>query len=560
MTASLLEEYTVGRPAPKSLAFNAFRGEALAACRPQTHRVSFLSRQTGVSMRKRLLVTVTLASAVSAAAYTAGTAPNQPDIPRTWDDQEIARHEVPLADPTSSPKHVSSEYYYRMPVRPIYKSYPVYAPGREPVGYLDRLRQEEPVVVWDEKQAPPHGSDADWVRAGEIVFDAPITTEVNISVEDVRNPEWLEATKTPVAADGSLPWFQYIIRTKGKVELGNNSCGFCHIRVMPDGRTIKGAQGNLPVQRAVAFRWKANAAAAPDKQQYLEQLRTRLKSLHAAPHLRPDPEDRIDAMTTEEIISVFEAVPPGTSPRQRGNTFLSIQVPDLIGVKERRYLDRTGLERHRSIADLMRYAAMNQGGDSLASYAGFVPADAPRFAQPPPPERVSRYSDEQLYALALYIYSLQPPPNPNRFDGVAQKGQDVFEREGCGDCHAPPLYTNNKLTPAVGFRIPPEHLTAFDIMRRSVGTDPELTMRTRRGTGYYKVPSLKGVWYRSMFGHNGWSATLEDWFDHRRVRDDYVPTGFKPFDRATFPVKGHRFGLDLDETERRALIAFLRTL
>src|SRR5215475_3163487 len=26
----------------------------------------------------------------------------------------------------------------------------------------------------------------------------------------------------------------------------------------------------------------------------------------------------------------------------------------------------------------------------------------------------------------------------------------------------------------------------------------------RRGTGYYKVPSLKGVWYRSMFGHSGW--------------------------------------------------------
>jgi hypothetical protein len=63
-----------------------------------------------------------------------------------------------------------------------------------------------------------------------------------------------------------------------------------------------------------------------------------------------------------------------------------------------------------------------------------------------------------------------------------------------------------------------------------------------------------------MFGHNGWSATLEDWFDPRRVRDDYVPTGFKPFDRTTFAVKGHHFGLDLDDAERRALIAFLRTL
>ena len=63
---------------------------------------------------------------------------------------------------------------------------------------------------------------------------------------------------------------------------------------------------------------------------------------------------------------------------------------------------------------------MNQGGDSLASCAGFVPADVPRFTQAPPQEQVSRYSDEQLYALARYLYSLQPPPNPNRFDALAE--------------------------------------------------------------------------------------------------------------------------------------------
>ena len=503
---------------------------------------------------------VAVASAVCVAGYGIIAAQGRPAIPRTWDDQEIARHEIPLADPTGSPKHVSSDYYYTIPVRPIYKGYPVYAPGREPAGYLDRLKQEEPVTVWGGDHVPRLDTDADWMRAGEIVFDAPIAMDVNISVEDVRNPKWLDATKAPVATDGTLPWFQYIVRTKGQVELGNNACAFCHIRVMPDGSTIKGAQGNLPLQRAVAFRWRADAAAAPDKQQYLRQLRVRLKQLHAAPYLRPDPEERIDAMSIDEIVSVFEAVPPGTSPRQRGNTFLSIQVPDLIGVKERRYLDRTGLEQHRSIGDLMRYSAMNQGGDSLASYAGFVPADVPRFTQAPPPERVSRYSDEQLYALALYIYSLRPPPNPNRVDARAQAGQQVFERERCATCHTPPLYTNNTLTPAAGFTIPPEHLTKYDIVRTSVGTDPELTMRTRRGTGYYKVPSLKGVWYRSMFGHSGWCATLEDWFDPHRTHDDYVPTGFKPYGAKAFAVKGHPFGLKLSEDDRNALIAFLKTL
>ena len=58
--------------------------------------------------------------------------PTTPAIPRTWDDAEIARHEIPLADTAGSPKHVSADYYYKIPVRPIYKGYPVYAPGHEP--------------------------------------------------------------------------------------------------------------------------------------------------------------------------------------------------------------------------------------------------------------------------------------------------------------------------------------------------------------------------------------------------------------------------------------------
>jgi hypothetical protein len=90
-------------------------------------------------------------------------------------------------------------------------------------------------------------------------------------------------------------------------------------------------------------------------------------------------------------------------------------------------------------------------------------------------------------------------------------------------------YTNNKLTPAAGFRIPEEHKKKFAILPVVVGTETNLALRTRRGTGYYKVPSLKGVWYRGPFEHNGSVATLEDWFDPARVRDDYVPTGFKGY-------------------------------
>ena len=94
-------------------------------------------------------------------------------------------------------------------------------------------------------------------------------------------------------------------------------------------------------------------------------------------------------------------------------------------------------------------------------------------------------------------------------------------------------------------------------MDASVGTDPTLTTRTRRGTGFYKVPSLRGVWYRNAFGHNGQAETLEEWFDPSRRREDYVPKGFHLGPGA---IRGHEFGLKLSPDDRQALIAFLKTL
>jgi hypothetical protein len=82
---------------------------------------------------------------------------------------------------------------------------------------------------------------------------------------------------------------------------------------------------------------------------------------------------------------------------------------------------------------------------------------------------------------------------PQKVGRPCDAPQAVFEDEGCGTCHRPPLYSNNKLTRAIGFTVPEDHLEKFDVMSQSVGTDPELALRTRRYTGYYKVPSLKAV-------------------------------------------------------------------
>lgn len=172
----------------------------------------------------------------------------------------------------------------------------------------------------------------------------------------------------------------------------------------------------------------------------------------------------------------------------------------------------------------------------------------------------TRYSDARLYALGQFIYAMTPPPNPNRFDARAERGQRVFSASGCARCHTPPLYTANKLVPAEGFTPPVDHYNKYGILDVRVGTDPTLTMTTRRGTGYYKIPSSKGVWYRGPFEHNGSVATLEDRFDPARLRDDYVPTGFVGIGVKTRAVQGHPFGLNLSDDDRAARIAFLKTL
>jgi hypothetical protein len=160
----------------------------------------------------------------------------------------------------------------------------------------------------------------------------------------------------------------------------------------------------------------------------------------------------------------------------------------------------------------------------------------------------------------MYIASLTPPPNPNPFDDLAKKGKEVFDFYDCGRCHTPPHYSSNKLTPVDGFEIPAEHYNKYEIEPESVGTDPGLALATRRGTGYYKIPSLRHIWLRGPFGHDGSCLTLEDWFDPHRLDEDYIPAGFIGLGIKHRSVPGHEYGLGLTAEDRRALIAFLRTL
>ncbi len=81
-------------------------------------------------------------------------------------------------------------------------------------------------------------------------------------------------------------------------------------------------------------------------------------------------------------------------------------------------------------------------------------------------------------------------------------------KAACVTRHAPPLFTNNKLVPADGFEPPAR---AEDVLDRHIGVDPRYALDSHKGTGYYKVPSLKGVWYRGPLSHTGAAMTLEEY-------------------------------------------------
>jgi hypothetical protein len=62
---------------------------------------------------------------------------------------------------------------------------------------------------------------------------------------------------------------------------------------------------------------------------------------------------------------------------------------------------------------------------------------------------------------------------------------------------------------------------------------------------------------RNVFGHEGQAASLEERFDSARLNAEYVPKGFH---LAPGPIQGHEFGIKLPAADRKALIAFLKTL
>lgn len=474
----------------------------------------------------------------------------QPQIsaPRIWNDRDLAEWATPVAALKVRPGHLSEQEYYAIRVGEWVRTYPVYFPGREPEGYYQMLQSKKPEPLI----TPGARTEAEWVATGRRVFeelDVPGFRTGNPKlIAKIRSAEEFAKLGGHPQKDGTVYGWRWVPTSKG-LTLSISECAGCHTRIMPDGSRLDGAQGNDPGDDLFFEALQiGNDVFLPGDSQALATWRG-----FDVPWITNDIHDRIKSMSWAEIVHLTKSNPPGTVARFNGSPWHPTPIPDLIGIKDRKYLDYTATHRQRGPEDIARYAVLVACCDSADFGSYHILTEKQRI----PPYRMS---DELAFAVAEYIYSLQPPTNPNANDARAAAGKKVFEREGCSGCHPAPLYTNNKLTLAKGWTPPKDHPYRSDMLLFSVGTEPAAALETRKGTGVYKVPSLRGVWYRTMLSHDGSVASLEEWFDAARLRDDYVPKGFKGYQVEHRAVPGHEFGLKLAAEDKTALIAFLRTL
>jgi YVTN family beta-propeller protein len=109
--------------------------------------------------------------------------------------------------------------------------------------------------------------------------------------------------------------------------------------------------------------------------------------------------------------------------------------------------------------------------------------------------RGAKLSDDQADDLVAYLRTLAPAPPIGRFRDASDRatvarGREVFDRQGCSTCHAPPTYTTPR---------------TYD-----VGLVDE------SGQQAFNPPSLRGVSQGGPFFHDGRAATLADVFVRHR--------------------------------------------
>ena len=377
-----------------------------------------------------------IAVVAAAVAYHA-TRPWRPDIPRVWDAAALEGWATPLAGLGQAPTHLSPAEYYAIPEEDL-RSYPLYMPDREPAGYWERLQSVGPQPLIEPDAL---ATESDWIAAGERVFlDSVVLKTFDSQVIALaRDQQAMASRGTGPLPDGTVNGMRWVPTEKG-VALGFTNCSACHLLYLPDNTVVAGASSfAIPnsFRNGIGGAIRAAERTLPGEAPFAlaGSIGEQAYQAYGAPWANDPAGEKLREITEAEFNAYIGAgIRGGGVARWNGSILYPAKIPDLIGIEERKYIDHTATHRHRDIGDLMRYAA-------LVSFADDVDFAGQRMIHPGTERFRTRLSDSALYALALYLYSLEPPPNPNSFDARAEAGQRIFERERCARCHTPaPLH------------------------------------------------------------------------------------------------------------------------
>ena len=330
--------------------------------------------------------------------------------------------------------------------------------------------------LWDGKEPT---TMAGWVALGRrVFFEYPMRAEVAMEWGLTR-PEVAAAVGVERTADGGVPGLVVFKNVDGETRVGI-TCAICHTTVKDGALVVGAARRAFDYGRLrLAFHLETGAPLDP-------QLARRMASWG-----------------------------PGRADVTEDDDEDPVTIPDLWGVRDQRWLTQAGTIRHDSPLAL----AIRQDTQLTDSNHTLIR----------PPRALA-------WALAMYLYSLEPPARAVRPGPSARHGAAVFD-EHCRSCHENAAYGGRTIAAA------------------AIGTNPALATGRGRGTGTYRVPPLVRVGEGAPYLHDGSISSLAELISPARLQPGYAAGRLGPG-----PIPGHPAGTHLDDSDRAALIAFLETL
>lgn len=320
----------------------------------------------------------------------------------------------------------------------------------------------------------------EWVALGKEVFFAyPLRAEPLVEFAVKQPLQFAADIGLERTAEGEWVGLVQFADIDGRTRIGI-TCALCHA-VVRDGKAVAG-----PARRTFDYGRMRLAYHRETKEPVEEELARRMATWGPG---RADVTEDVD----EDPVAI----------------------PDLWALRHQAALTQAGGIRHTGPTAL----AIRQETQLLHS----------NHERVRPPRELS-------WALAMYLYSLEPAPKSHVATAQLTRGAKLFER-GCSECHSNPGYGGA--------------LVSAD----TVGTDAALAKGAARGTGRYRPPALVRVSDAAPYLHHGAVPTLEDLLSPERLTAGYRGSPLGPG-----PVKGHAYGTDWNSEDREAVVAWLRTL